>query len=266
MTLIVAVVNTTPDSFSDGGDFPTAEAAISHALELVDQGAAVIDVGGESTRPGAGRVPADEERRRVLPVVSELVRCGVHVSIDTMRATTARAAVEAGARIINDVSGGLADPAMLGTVAETGVDYVAMHWRAPSSVMQAEAVYTDVVGEVITEILARRDAALAAGVEASRIILDPGIGFSKLGEHNWAILQGLARFNDLGHRVLVGASRKRFLGDLLGGSVAADRDVASAAVSAWCAQHHIWGVRTHEVSMQREAILVGSVLGGADNR
>ena len=256
----MGVINTTPDSFSDGGAFTTAEAAIAHALELVAQGAAIIDVGGESTRPGARRITDDEELRRVLPVISGLAGRGVHVSIDTMRATTARAAVEAGARMINDVSGGLADPAMLDTVAEAGVDFVAMHWRAHSAVMQAEAVYDDVVEDVVAELLARRDAAVAAGVDRSRIILDPGIGFSKLGEHNWTLLRALPRFTGLGHRLLVGVSRKRFLGDLLGGRGPGSRDAATAAISAWCAQHRVWGVRSHEVAMQRDAILVGTSL------
>lgn len=257
----MAVVNATPDSFSDGGGLATTEAAVAHALALVAQGAAIIDVGGESTRPGAGRVSAEEERARVLPIISELARHGVHVSIDTMRASTAVAAVEAGARIVNDVSGGLADPDMLEAVAEAKVDYVAMHWRAHSRLMQAEAVYEDVLGEVMEELLGRRDAAVAAGIEASRIILDPGIGFSKLGGHNWTLLQGLPRFNELGHRLLVGVSRKRFLGDLLGGREPTGRDAATAAVSAWCAQHGVWGVRTHDVTLQRDAILVGVALG-----
>ncbi len=262
----MGVVNATPDSFSDGGDLPTAEAAIRHGLELVAQGASIIDVGGESTRPGADRVAAADERRRVLPVVAGLAQHGVHVSVDTMRASTALAAVAAGARTINDVSGGLADPDMLPAVAGADVDYVAMHWRAHARVMQEEATYHDVVAEVIAELLARRDAAVAAGVPANRIILDPGIGFSKLGEHNWTLLRNLRRFNELGHRVLVGVSRKGFLGELLGGRAPAGRDVATAAISAWCAQHDVWGVRTHEVALQRDAILVGSRLRADGDR
>ncbi|MGV8845027.1 dihydropteroate synthase [Tessaracoccus sp.] len=254
----MGVVNTTPDSFSGG--HPSAEAAVHHGLELRAQGAAIVDVGGESTRPGAERVDAAEECRRVLPVISELACHGVHVSVDTMRASTARAAVEAGARTVNDVSGGLADPQMLAVVAETGVDYVVMHWRAHSRMMQAEAVYDDVVEEVMAELLVRRDAAVRAGVDSARIVLDPGIGFSKLSEHNWMLVRSIGRLNTLGHRVLVGVSRKRFLGDLLGGREPLGRDAATAAVSAWCAQHGIWGVRTHEVAMQRDAILVGSRL------
>ncbi len=256
----MGVVNATPDSFSDGGLLPCADAAIAHGLQLAAQGAAIIDVGGESTRPGADRVSGQEERARVLPVVSGLAREGTIVSIDTMRAETAVAAVKAGARIVNDVSGGLADPKMLGHVAAMDVDYVVMHWRAQSRLMQAEAVYGDVVEEVLDELSQRRDAAVAAGIHPARIILDPGIGFSKLGEHNWTLLRSLGLFNDLGHRVLVGVSRKKFLGDLLGGRPATERDAATAAVSTWCASHGIWGVRTHEVRSQRDAIAVGSRL------
>ena len=257
----MGIVNATPDSFSDGGNLPTAELAIRHGLDLVAQGASIIDVGGESTRPGALRIDAAEEQRRVLPVVAGLVSHNVCVSVDTMRASTAEAAVRAGASTVNDVSGGLADPGMLGVVAETGVDYVVMHWRGHSAVMQSEAVYDDVVDDVLRELIARRDAAVAAGVPSGRIILDPGIGFSKRGEHNWTVLRNLQRFNELGHRLLVGVSRKGFLGDLLGTRPAAERDAATAAVSAWCAQHDVWGVRTHEVTLQRDAILVGSRLG-----
>ncbi len=260
MTLIMGVVNATPDSFSDGGLLRCTDAAISHGLRLAAQGAAIIDVGGESTRPGADRVSEEEELRRVLPVVSGLASEGVPVSIDTMRAATAVAAVDAGARIVNDVSGGLADPDMLRCVAAMDVDYVVMHWRAQSSKMQAEAVYRDVVEDVLGELLERRDAAEAAGIHSARIILDPGIGFSKLGEHNWTLLRALGRFNALGHRVLVGVSRKKFLGDVLGGRPAIERDAATAAVSGWCASHGIWGVRTHEVRTQCDAVAVGSRL------
>lgn len=257
----MGVVNTTPDSFSDGGDLPTAELAVRHGLDLAAQGASIIDVGGESTRPGAGRVEPAEEQRRVLPVVEALVSHGVAVSVDTMRASTASAAVRAGASIVNDVSGGLADPDMLRVVAEAGVDCVLMHWRGHSATMQSEAHYDDVVADVIRELLSRRRAAVAGGVPPERIILDPGIGFSKKGEHNWMVLRAIPRFTHLGHRLLVGVSRKRFLGDLLGGRPATGRDAATAAVSAWCAQHDVWGVRTHEVALQKDAILVGSRLG-----
>ncbi|RMB62356.1 dihydropteroate synthase [Tessaracoccus antarcticus] len=256
----MGVVNVTPDSFSDGGALRSAEAAVAHGLDLADRGASIIDVGGESTKPGAERVPLQEELRRVLPVVAALARRGLHVSVDTMRATTALAAVDAGARTINDVSGGRADPAMMPTVADLGVDYVVMHWRAHSRSMQAEAVYDDVVAEVTSELLARRDEALAAGIPSCRIILDPGIGFSKLAEHNWTLLRNLDGFTSLGHRLLVGVSRKRFLGDALGGRAPSGRDAATAAISAWCAQHGVWGVRTHEVPMQLDAITMGAML------
>lgn len=263
MTLVVGVVNVTPDSFSDGGSLPTAESAIAHGLHLASLGAAIIDVGGESTKPGTGRITEKVEAARVLPVVAALAGHGLHVSVDTMRASIASAAVEAGARTINDVSGGLADPRMLPLAAEAEVDYVAMHWRAHSRQMQAEAVYDDVVAEVIEELLLRRDAALSAGIREDRIILDPGIGFSKLGRHNWALLRNLPRLNALGHRLLVGASRKRFLGTALGGRQPCERDAATAAISSWSAQHGVWGVRTHEVSMQLDAIRVGALLGGS---
>lgn len=256
----MGVVNATPNSFSDGGLLPSSDAAVSHGLDLLGQGASIIDVGGESTRPGAERVTEEEELRRVLPVVSGLAGGGARVSIDTMRASTATAAVDAGARMINDVSGGLADSSMLKCVAALDVDYVLMHWRCQSRTMQDEAVYADVVDEVVAELLAQRDAAVAAGIEPERIILDPGIGFSKLAEHNWTLLRALERFNALGHRILVGVSRKSFLGDLLGGRPAPQRDAATAAVSAWCASHGIWGVRTHEVRSQADAVAVGSLL------
>lgn len=260
-TLVMGVVNVTPDSFSEGGVLRSTDAAIDHGLSLVAEGAAIIDVGGESTRPGAARVTGEEERLRVLPVISGLAREGVIVSVDTMRAATASAAVEAGARIVNDVSGGLADPDMLACVAAMDVDYVVMHWRAQSRRMQDEAVYHDVVDDVVREVLQRRDAAVAVGIPPHRIILDPGIGFSKMAEHNWSLLRSLGHLNALGHRVLVGVSRKRFLGDLLGGRPAGERDAATAAVSTWCALHGIWGVRTHEVRSQCDAIAVGSRLG-----
>lgn len=256
----MGVLNVTPDSFSDGGNLATSCDAIAHGRRMVSQGAAIVDVGGESTRPGAERISADEELSRVLPVVSGLAGAGVHVSIDTMRATVARAAVEAGAHTVNDVSGGMADAAMLDVVAGLNVDYVLMHWRAHSRTMHAAAVYDDVVEEVIAELCGRRDAAVNAGMDASRIILDPGIGFSKTAEHNWTLLRSLSRFTELGHRVLVGASRKRFLGELLDGRRATGRDGATAAISAWCASHGVWGVRTHEVSLQADAIAVGTHL------
>ena len=253
MTIVMGVLNVTPDSFSDGGLHADTEAAVTHGRLLASQGAEIVDVGGESTRPGATRVPEVEEMERVIPVIEALVAHGITCSVDTMRASVARAAVAAGARIVNDVSGGLADPDMLSTVADLGVDYVAMHWRGHSEVMQQHTDYTDVVTDVFAELAARRDAALAAGITAERIILDPGIGFAKTSEQNWQLLRG--------HRLLIGVSRKRFLGELLGDTPAADRDAATAAVTTWCAIHGIWAVRTHEVTAQRDAARVGQRLG-----
>ena len=254
MTAIMGIVNVTPDSFSDGGRWFGRHAALAQAHRLVAQGAAIIDLGGESTRPGAARVDEAEEIRRVVPVVETLAGEGIRVSVDTMRAGTAVASIEAGAAIINDVSGGKADPRMLPLVAAAGVDYVLMHWRGHSERMQSLADYDDVVGEVIAEMLAQRDVAVAAGIDADRIVLDPGLGFSKTAAHNWALLRSLDRFQALGHRVLVGASRKRFLDG------ASDRDIATAAVSAWSAIHDVWAVRTHEVPHQVDAITVGALL------
>lgn len=260
MTVVMGVVNVTPDSFSDGGRHATTDSATAHGRLLASQGAQIVDIGGESTRPGAARVPEAEELARVIPVITALAGEGIHCSVDTMRSAVALAAVRAGARIVNDVSGGLADPDMLGVVADLGVDYVAMHWRAHSDVMQRHTGYSDVVTDVVTELSARRDAALAAGIAAGRIILDPGIGFSKTSEQNWQLLRGLDVLQDLGHRVLVGVSRKRFLGELLDGRQATGRDAATAAVTTWCALHGIWAVRTHEVTAQCDAARVGSHL------
>ncbi|WP_233558352.1 dihydropteroate synthase [Tessaracoccus sp. OH4464_COT-324] len=253
MTLVMGVVNVTPDSFSDGGLWLECDAAVTHALELVAQGARIVDVGGESTRPGAQRVSAAEEIGRVVPVIARL-RDQVTLSVDTMRAQTAVAACAAGATLVNDVSGGMADPAMFETVAELGTDYVLQHWRGPSAVMDEMANYDDVAAEVLGETLARRDAAVAAGIAPERIILDPGLGFAKSPEHNWALLADLPRWQATGHRVLIGASRKRFL------APARDRDAATAAVTAWCAAHGVWAVRTHEVSAQLDAAFVGGEL------
>jgi len=248
-TRVMGIVNVTPDSFSDAhlGD------AVDHGRRLLDEGADLIDVGGESTRPGATRVPEYEELARVLPVVEALAG-DVVVSIDTTRATVAAAAVAAGARMVNDVSGGLADEAMLPTVASLGVPYVAMHWRAHSAEMQSKAVYDDVVAEVCDELAARRDAATAAGVQ--RLVLDPGLGFAKTGEHNWALLQHLGALTALGHPLLIGASRKAFLGALLDGRPPAERDAATAAVTVLAAQAGAWAVRVHDVAGSADAVRV----------
>lgn len=254
-TLVMGVLNVTPDSFSDGGRWLDPEAAISQGLRLIEAGADLLDIGGESTRPGAVRPDAQEELRRVLPVVRGLAG-RVPISVDTMRAEVAEQVLAAGAEIINDVSGGLADEAMLAVVAEAGVDYICQHWRGHGAVMNQLASYGDVVAEVRAELQARVRACLAAGIAEQRIIIDPGLGFAKTAEQDWALLANLDAFTGLGHRVLVGASRKRFLGHLLAGREPAGRDAATAAVSAWCAQQGVWAVRTHEVRGQRDVIAV----------
>lgn len=255
-TLVMGIINVTPDSFSDGGQFLATGHAVAHGRTLVAQGADILDVGGESTRPGAERPGPDEELRRVVPVIRDLARLGVPISVDTMRAEVARAAVEAGATLVNDVSGGLADPAMLATVAELGVDYVCMHWRGHLTDSRVGTTYADVVGEVTSELAARRDACLAAGIATDKLILDPGFGFSKDSDHNWALLRGLSEITSLGHRVLVGVSRKRFLGDLLEERPPHERDAASAAITALVAGQGVWAVRTHTVRDHRDAVAV----------
>ena len=257
----MGIVNVTPDSFSDGGRYLDADAAIDHGLQLRDEGAAYVDVGGESTRPGAERVPIDVEIARVLPVIRALAISGVAVSIDTMNAATATAAVEAGAVLVNDVSGGMADPQMAAAVAATGADFAIGHWRGPSSDMYARAQYTDVGREVAAELRERIDAAAAAGIPPSRVIVDPGIGFGKTGAQNWALLNSLSAVTGLGHRVLVGTSRKRFLSATLGPDDGEDaslerRDLATAVTSALAARAGVWGVRVHDVAATRDALAV----------
>ncbi|WP_197285770.1 dihydropteroate synthase [Nocardiopsis sp. NRRL B-16309] len=270
--LVMGVVNVTPDSFSDGGAWFDADRAVEHGLRLVEEGADIVDVGGESTRPGAQRVSAAEELRRVEPVVRELAARGVHVSVDTMRAEVAERAVGAGAVLVNDVSGGLADPAMARLVASSGVAYVLMHWRGHSHDMQSRAVYTDVVQEVLDELRDRMEAMISAGVDPGQIVLDPGLGFSKRPEqaHNWAILHQLERFHTLGRPVLVAGSRKRFLSRLLGDAKDHDRpftecDAATAAVSTLAADRGAWCVRVHDVRSSADAVRVASAWsdGGA---
>ncbi|KQM81591.1 dihydropteroate synthase [Agromyces sp. Leaf222] len=251
----MGVVNVTPDSFSDGGEWFDADRAIAHGLDLVADGADILDVGGESTRPGAARVEPDEELRRVVPVVREFARRGIRVSVDTMRAATAAAAVEAGAEIINDVSAGLADAAMVPTVADTGALYVAMHWRGHSDRMDVLNSYDDIAVEVRDELAQRVEALHAAGVADDRIILDPGLGFSKTGAQNWEVLGRLDVLAGLGLPVLIGASRKRFIGSLLPDDAAmAERDLPTAVVSALSAQAGAWGVRVHDVRATRRAL------------
>ncbi|GAB2448040.1 dihydropteroate synthase [Streptosporangium sandarakinum] len=266
--LVMGVVNVTPDSFSDGGRWFDPKAAVRHGLELVEQGADIVDVGGESTRPGAARVPLDEELARVEPVIRELSREGVAVSVDTMRAEVARAAVDAGAVLVNDVSGGLADPEMPRVVAATGVTYVVMHWRGHSHAMERRAVYDDVVSEVREELAKRVASVLAEGVAEEQIVLDPGLGFSKNAEHNWAVLAGLDRLAELGHPLLIGASRKRFLGRLLAEPDGTPRpfdrsDDATLAVTAIVAREGAWCVRVHNVRPNADAVRVAAALQGA---
>lgn len=263
-TLIMGVVNVTADSFSDGGRYLDPEAAVARARALVADGAAIVDVGGESTRPGAHRVPAELERDRVVPVITALAAEGIAVSVDTMRASVAAAALEAGATIVNDVSGGRADPDMTRVVAGSTAPWILMHWRpspgAPGPVWTGIhheiTEYDDVVAEVRDELLHQADAAIAAGIAPERIVLDPGLGFAKNAGHNWALLHGLGALQATGYRVLVGASRKRFLGELLGGREPAGREVATAAVSALAAQAGVWGVRVHDVRSTADAIAV----------
>ncbi|MGH3386493.1 MAG: dihydropteroate synthase [Nocardioidaceae bacterium] len=256
----MGVVNVTPDSFSDGGQWLEPEQAVAHGLELVEQGADLVDIGGESTRPGAQRPPVEEELRRVLPVVHRLSDAGAVVSIDTMRAEVAVAAVEAGAQLVNDVSGGLGDPAMLATVADLEVPYVLMHWRGHSDRMQQRAEYADVVADVVSELRPRLEAALDAGIDSARVVLDPGLGFAKTAEHNWALLANLDAMHALGRPVLLAASRKRFLGRLLGDADntrdPSSLDAASAAVSTLAAAAGVWCVRVHVVPAVVDAVRV----------
>ncbi len=261
-TLVMGVLNVTPDSFSDGGRYLDADAAVAHGLRMRELGADLIDVGGESTRPGASRVGGEIERERVLPVIAGLVDAGIHVSIDTMHAATAAAAVSAGACLVNDVSGGLADPDMYCTVAALSVPYVAMHWRAHSDRMDRHAEYDDVVGEVVAELAARVAAADAAGLGPDRIVLDPGLGFAKEADHNWRLLEALPTLVAGGFPVLVGASRKRFLGSLLADGDAPrsleGRDDATAAITAITAYLGAWAVRVHDVAGSADAVRVAA--------
>ncbi|WP_198346420.1 MULTISPECIES: dihydropteroate synthase [Nocardioides] len=274
---LMGVVNVTPDSFSDGGRWLAPESAVAHGLDLLADGADILDIGGESTRPGATRPLVAEELDRVIPVVTELARRGATVSVDTMRAEVAVAAVAAGATVVNDVSGGLADPDMLTAVARTGATYVAMHWRAHADHMRDFAVYDGpggVVAAVREELAGRVAAALAAGIAPDRLVLDPGLGFAKRPEHNWELLRDLGPLRELGHPLLVGASRKSFLGRLLasGGSPrpVGEREHANTALTVLLAQQGVWGLRVHDVRAARDALsVVEQVLGpltGEDDR
>jgi dihydropteroate synthase len=264
-TLVMGVVNVTPDSFSDGGEWLDPAAAIAHGLDLLAEGGDIIDVGGESTRPGATRPEVSEELRRVLPVVRELAAAGACVSIDTMRAAVAEQALAAGARLVNDVSGGRSDPGMLRLVAESGVPYVGTHWRGHSDDMQSKASYADVVAEVIAELRSQLDEADRAGVATDKLIIDPGFGYAKTAEHNWQLLERLEEFDVLGRPMLVGVSRKAFLGRLLADPdgtprPAKQRDDATTALTTVLALRGVWGVRVHSVRASRDAIAVAQRL------
>ena len=248
--LVMGILNLTPDSFADGGRHNSFDAGVARGLEMIAEGVDIIDIGGESTRPGADRVSAEEEQARVLPVIAELSKHGVKISIDTMRADTAEKAVQAGAAIINDVSGGLSDPAMFATVKKLGVPYILMHWRGESKDMNSRAIYTDVVTDVMSEINSQINAALEAGINKSQIIIDPGLGFAKDAEHNWEILRNLKSFTSMGYPVLIGASRKRFLG----GDNPDEREAATIELTKTLVPQGIWGVRVHSVKPHVDVI------------
>jgi dihydropteroate synthase len=264
---VMGVLNVTPDSFSDGGRYLNLDDALTHGVEIWNDGADLVDVGGESTRPGADRVAPDVEIARILPVIRGLSSTGVVVSVDTTRARVAEAALSAGAVVVNDVSGGLADPDMARVVADAGVPWILMHWRGYSKDMDSLATYDDVVADVRTELSQRVDAALAAGVSADALALDPGLGFAKKADHNWALLRRLDVLRAMGFPVLVGASRKRFLGTLLADKEGVPRppdgrEEATAAISALVAAAGAWGVRVHDVRRSLDAVKVAEALNG----
>ena len=250
LMLIMGILNVTPDSFADGGRHNEFDAAVARGLEMIAEGVDIIDIGGESTRPGAERVSEAEEIERTIPVITELAKQGVKISIDTMRASTAEAAIKAGASIINDVSGGLADPLMLQTAARLGVPFIAMHWRGQSKDMNSKAIYNDVVIDVISELQERITAALEAGIEVGNLIIDPGLGFAKDAEHNWEIIDSIDSFVDLGYPVLVGGSRKRFLG----GDSPDEREQATIDLTKRLATTGVWAVRVHSVKPHKEVL------------
>ncbi len=258
--VVMGILNVTPDSFADGGRFDSFDTALQRGLEMISEGVDIIDVGGESTRPGSHRIATDEELRRVLPVIEALAAKGAVISIDTKRAVTARQSVEAGALIVNDVSAGLSDPDMLDVVAALGCPYIAMHTRGESSDMQVRAVYDDVVAEVVNELNDRAKACLAAGILSENLILDPGIGFAKESQHNWDILNHLDAFKSIGYPILIGASRKRFLGKLVGSEKTDERESATIALTTLLAKQGVWGVRVHSVKPHRDAIDVARSL------
>ena len=268
--LVMGVLNVTPDSFSDGGEFVRLEAALDHARVLQIAGADIIDIGGESTRPGAKRVTLAEEQARVLPVIEAIVtQLGAKVSIDTMNAETARLAVAAGASIINDVSGGLADPGMFQVATDTGATIIISHWRGFGDQMDTLATYDDVAAEVAAELKLRVDAALATGVKPAQIVVDPGLGFAKDMQQNWKLVARLEKLEELGYPILVGASRKRFIAGVIEPEEPAEvsnerRDLATAVLTALLLQRKIWGVRVHNVLATSDAIKIVAALRDAE--
>jgi len=265
---VLGILNVTPDSFSDGGRFLDFDAAVACGLRLVEQGADIVDVGGESTRPGASRVDETEELRRVIPVIRALADAGVRVSVDTMRGHVAARALDEGAVLVNDVSGGLADPSMLPVLADSAAPCVLMHWRAHARHMDRHATYGSVVDDVVAELGARVDAAVAAGVASGNIVLDPGLGFAKTPEQTWSLLAAIPKLHELGFPLLVGASRKRFLAECVDYGACdparpVDRDDASSAVAALAAAAGAWGVRVHEVAAAAAAVRVAARLDAA---
>jgi dihydropteroate synthase len=258
--VVMGVLNVTPDSFSDGGRWTDLDDAVEHGIAMHREGADLVDVGGESTRPGARRIDADEERRRVLPVLRALAGAGVPTSVDTYHAPVAAAALEAGASVVNDVSGGLGDPDMLAVVRDAGCPWILMHWRAHGATMHQLAHYDDVVRDVQDELRARVDAAVRGGVSESALVLDPGLGFAKTGAHNWTLLHALPSLVGMGLPLLIGSSRKSFLGRLLADADGKPRSVeeredATTALTAYCALNGVWGVRVHEVRPSVDAAL-----------
>jgi dihydropteroate synthase len=261
-TLVMGILNVTPDSFADGGKHFTTADALKRAQEMIDEGVDIIDIGGESTKPGAERVSESEEESRVLPVLEQVIPLGTEVSIDTTRSSIAEKAIKLGVKYVNDVSGGLADKDMYSLIAtHPEVQYVIMHWRGHSKKMQELATYKDVVKEVKEELEERVNSAIEAGVDPDQIIIDPGIGFSKTAEHNWELLKNVDRLALLGYPILIGASRKRFLGELINSTNPDEREAATLAITAAMAKQGIWGVRTHSVKPHRDVIATISALG-----
>jgi dihydropteroate synthase len=254
-TLVMGILNVTPDSFADGGRHFSIDDALARAEVMISEGVEIIDIGGESTKPGSDRISEAEEEVRVMPILTELAKKKIPLSIDTTRATIAEKAIKIGASFVNDVSGGLADSTMYSLIAKNPqVQYIIMHWRAHSKTMQELATYKDVVKEVKEELEERINSAIEAGVNPEQIIIDPGIGFSKLSEHNWELLRNIDRLALLGYPILIGASRKRFLGELTGATNPDEREAASIAITAMVAKQNVWGVRTHSVKPHRDAI------------